>query len=129
MEGLEPDSIDNWDDLCKKFIDNFQGTWQKPRTRFDLAQCKQEQNDTLWSYIRRFFKKKATCINLPERDIIDCFHNGLYDRRVHLDFGRNRPHNIEEMRELINKWADAEDLHHEKFEGKQKVGDGNSKNQ
>jgi hypothetical protein len=33
------------------------------------------------------------------------------------------------MWELIKKWADAEDLHREKFEGKQKNSDGNNKNQ
>ena len=34
LTGLPENSIDSWGDLCTKFINNFQGTYTKPRVNW-----------------------------------------------------------------------------------------------
>jgi hypothetical protein len=79
LESLSTNSIDSWERLKKVFIDNFQGAIARVGTRHDLAQCKQERNELLQSYTRRFFDVRATIANISEDDIIDCFYNGITD--------------------------------------------------
>jgi hypothetical protein len=79
LESLGRNSIDSWERLKKVFINNFQGAITRAGTRHDLAQCKQERNELLRSYTRRFFDVRATIANISEDDIIDCFYNGITD--------------------------------------------------
>jgi hypothetical protein len=60
LESLNNNSIDSWERLKKVFIDNFQGAITCVGTRHDLAQCKQERNELLWSYTCHFFDMRAT---------------------------------------------------------------------
>jgi hypothetical protein len=50
LESLSNNSIDSWEWLKKVFIDNFQGAITRASTQHDLAQCRQECNELLWSY-------------------------------------------------------------------------------
>lgn len=78
----------------------------RPSNRVDLAQVKQQKNETLRDYLRRFFEKKTTIVDISERDVIDCFQNGLSGRRMYQDFGRRRPSTIKELKEMVQNWAD-----------------------
>jgi hypothetical protein len=42
-------------------------------TRMDLAMVKQEQGETLRKYMQRFFDKRATVINVSDKEVIDLF--------------------------------------------------------
>jgi hypothetical protein len=44
----------------------------------DLAMVKQEQGETLRKYMRRFFDKRATVVNVSDKEVIDLFQDGLY---------------------------------------------------
>jgi hypothetical protein len=57
----------------------------------DLAMVKQEQGETLRKYMRRFFDKRATVVDVTDKEVIDLFQNGLYHRRTFEDFGRRHP--------------------------------------
>jgi hypothetical protein len=84
IKSLKPDSIDSWDNLKKAFM-------LRAGTHHDLSQCKQEQNETLRSYTRRFFETRATMANISDNDVIDCFQNGFYERHVFRNFGCSHP--------------------------------------
>ena len=73
LQNLQPHSIDSWLALSKQFVNNFQGTYQCPGSRYDLASCKQKPDEGLREYNRRFFEKKATYVFLSDHDIIDIF--------------------------------------------------------
>jgi len=73
LENLKPHSIDTWLALSKQFVNNFQGTYQRPSSRYDLASCKQKADEGLREYNHRFFEKKATCVSLSDHDVIDIF--------------------------------------------------------
>jgi hypothetical protein len=44
----------------------------------DLAMVKQEQGETLRKYMRRFFDKRATVVDVTDKEVIDLFQDGLY---------------------------------------------------
>jgi hypothetical protein len=109
LESLSNNSIDSWERLKKVFIDNFQGAIARAGTCHDLAQCKQERNELLRSYIRRFFDVRATIVNSSEEDIIDCFYNGLTEPGIYRDFGRNRPKTVAGLRDMMHDWSEQEE--------------------
>jgi hypothetical protein len=75
-------------------------------TRHDLSQVKQEMNETLRSYTRRFFEMRATTANITNEDVIRCFQNGLFSKHMYHDLGRNRSTTTVELRDLMARWAD-----------------------
>jgi hypothetical protein len=113
--SLSNNSIDSWERLKKVFIDNFQGAIARAGTHHDLAQCKQERNELLRSYTRRFFDVRATIANISEDDIIDCFYNGITDPGIYRDFGRNRPKAIAGLRDMMHDWSEQEEKMWERF--------------
>jgi hypothetical protein len=83
LSSLKPNSINSWEDLKRAFIDNFQGSMIGAGTRHNLSQVKQEMNETLRSYTRRFFEMRATIANITDMDIIRCFQNGLFSKHTY----------------------------------------------
>ena len=77
LESLARESIHSWEDLKKAFIDNFQGSLHRVATRHALSMCKQEQGESIRSYVKRFFDTRATIPNVADDDIIDYFQGGV----------------------------------------------------
>ena len=73
LESLARESIHSWDDLKKAFIDNFQGSLHRVATRHALLMCKQEQGESIRSYVKYFFDTRATIPNIADDDVIDYF--------------------------------------------------------
>jgi hypothetical protein len=73
LESLEKYSIDKWDQLKDQFTRNFAGAMGRSGTHMDLAMVKQEQGETLRKYMRRFFDKRATVVDLTDKEVIDLF--------------------------------------------------------
>jgi hypothetical protein len=136
LESLDKHSIDKWGQLKKQFTSNFAGAMGRSGTRTDLAMVKQEQGETLRKYMRRFFDKCATVVNVTDKEVIDLFQDGLYHRRTFEDFGRRRPKSIPHLKDMITSWADEEYKANAKYDairGKSKQntggGSGNNENQ
>jgi hypothetical protein len=97
----------------------------------DLAIVKQEQGETLHKYMRRFFDKCATVVDVTDKEVIDLFQDGLYHRRTFEDFGRRRPSSITHLKDMITSWADEEDKVNAKYDairGKSKKNTGGNNN-
>jgi hypothetical protein len=71
LESLDKHSIDKWDQLKEQFTSNFAGAMGRSGTRMDLAMVKQEQGETLRKYMRRFFDKRATVVDVTDKEVID----------------------------------------------------------
>jgi hypothetical protein len=82
----------------------------------DLAMVKQEQGETLRKYMRRFFDKRATVVDVTDKEVIDLFEDGLYHRRTFEDFGRRRPSSITKLKDMITSWVDEEDKDNTKYD-------------
>ena len=59
--------------------------------------CKQEQGESIRSYVKRFFHTRATIPNVTDDDIIDYFQSGITVQSLYHDFGRNRPKTVVEL--------------------------------
>jgi hypothetical protein len=99
----------------------------------DLAMIKQEQGETLRKYMRRFFDKRATVVDVTDKEVIDLFQDGLYHRRTFEDFGRRRLNSIPHLKDMITSWADEEDKANAKYDAirgknKQNQGSGSGSN-
>jgi hypothetical protein len=132
LESLAKYSIDKWDRLKEQFTSNFAGAMGRSGTRMDLAMVKQEQGETLRKYMRRFFDKHTTIVDVTDKEVIDLFQDGLYHRRTFEDFGRRHPSSITHLKDMITSWADDEDKANAKYDairGKSKQNtSGNSNN-
>jgi hypothetical protein len=133
LESLEKYSIDKWDQLKEQFTSNFAGAMGRSGTRMDLAMVKQEQGETLRKYMRRFFNKRDTVVDVSDKEVIDLFQDGLYHRRTFEDFGRCRPSSITHLKDMTTSWADEEDKANAKYDAirgksKQNTGGGSSNN-
>jgi hypothetical protein len=104
--------MDEWDQLKAQFTSNFAGAMG----RSDLAMVKQEQGETLRQYMRRFFDKRATVVDITDKEVIDLFQDGLYHHRTFEDFGRLRPSSITKLKDMITSWADEEDKANAKYD-------------
>jgi hypothetical protein len=97
----------------------------------DLAMVKQEQGETLRKYMRCFFDKRATEVDVFDKEVIDLFQDGLYHHRTFEDFGRRCPSSITHLKDMITSWADEEDKANTKYDairGKSKQNTGGNNN-
>jgi hypothetical protein len=133
LKLLEKYSIDKWDQLKEQFTSNFAGAMGRSGTRMDLAMVKQEQGETLRKYKWCFFDKRATVVDVTEKEVIEHFQDGLYHRRTFEDFGRCRPSSITHLKDMITSWADEEDKANAMYDAirgksKQNAGGNNNNN-
>ena len=71
--------------------------------------CKQEQGESIRSYIKHFFDTRATIPNIADDDVIDYFQSGITVQSLYRDFGRNHPKTVVELCDMMQRWADKED--------------------
>jgi hypothetical protein len=64
----------------------------------------------------RFFDKRATVVDVTDKEVIDLFQDGLYHRRTFEDFGCRRPSSITKLKDMITSWADEEDKANAKYD-------------
>ena len=116
--ALEPAPLtwlESLEDLKKAFVDNFQGSLHRVATRHALSMIKQEQGESIRSYVKRFFDTRATIPNVADDDVIDYFQSGITVQSLYRDFGRNRPKMVVELRDMMHRWADEEEQEHSRF--------------
>jgi hypothetical protein len=133
LESLDKNSIVKWDQLKEQFTSNFAGAMGRSGTRMDLAMVKLEQGETLRKYMRRFVDKRATVVDVTDKEVIDLFQDVLYHCRTFEDFSRRRPKSIPHLKDMITSWADEEDKANAKYnairgKSKQNAGSGSSNN-
>jgi hypothetical protein len=82
--------------------------------------------------MRCFFDKRATVVDVTDKEFIDLFQEGLYHHRTFEDFVRRRLSSITKLMDMITSWTDEEDKANVKYDsirGKSKHNTGgNNKN-
>jgi hypothetical protein len=79
----------------------------------------------------RFFDKRATVVDVTDKEVIDLFQDGIYHRGTFEDFGRRRPSSVTKLKNMITSLADEEDKANAKYDairGKTKQNPGGSNN-
>ena len=79
---LTPGSISSWDEMCNRFITNFQGTRDDPLAVGDLRRIKQQPRETLQKYIQRFNNAHLKISRVTDEAIISAFSDGVRDAKM-----------------------------------------------
>ena len=71
--NLPPGLISSWDEMCNRFIANFQGTRDRPLAMGDLHRIKQQPRETLQIYIQHFSGVRLKVPKVTDEAIISAF--------------------------------------------------------
>nr|AAS07074.1 putative retrotransposon gag protein [Oryza sativa Japonica Group] len=109
LHGLPRGTIGSWAELRDHFIANFQGTFERPGTQFDLYNVVQKSEESLRDYIRRFSEQRNKISDITDDVIIAAFTKGIRHEDLVGKFGRKPPKMVKQMFEKANEYAKAED--------------------
>jgi hypothetical protein len=109
IEHLPAGSIRNWRDLRSVFVGNFQGTYTRPSTTWDLRGCRQGKDETLRDYIRRFSKLCNNLSDTTDAEIITAFTFGTTCSTLIHELGVRKPRTVKELLDLATDHAEGED--------------------
>ena len=77
LDRIRPGSIDTWEQLCQAFVDNYQATFTRPGTSWDLEIVKHKTEETIRRYIDRFWENSNKIGECDQKEVIMAFHRGL----------------------------------------------------
>src|SRR5207253_4720328 len=109
LTGLLANSINSWEDLCAKFINNFQGTFMKPGVEWDLYQIQQKKNESLQEYSQWFMKKKNTIPGVSDALVMASFRKGVKDPDLLKKLSRWQPEIVKELFDMAGRYASQEE--------------------
>jgi hypothetical protein len=117
---LPPLSIDSWRSLRDKFLLNFQGYRPDTDALAELSLCKQMEKETLREYYRKFVTLKSQLPSVDDQIAIHCAIRGLRAGVLYSHCIRDPPKNLQELYQLLEKYARSEELHQRKVESQRK---------
>jgi hypothetical protein len=109
LEHLPCDKIQDWKDLHRVFIGNFQGTYMRPGKQWELRNCKQQPRESLRGYIQRFSKRWTELPGATDNDGISAFQNGTTCTSLIHRLGRRMPRMTRELLDIASNHADGEE--------------------
>jgi hypothetical protein len=114
IKKLPPGSIDSWDSFEDVFVKNFRSTCKKPASLEELRSCRQKHDESMRKYIQRWNIIKNSAENISDERAIDAFVAGIRRGDFVEDLGRTNPKTVSALMEIANRWADGEDVVHNK---------------
>jgi hypothetical protein len=120
---LPPLSIDSWRSLRDKFLLNFQGYRLDIDALAELSLCKQLEKETLREYYRKFLTLKSQLPSVDDQIAIHYAISGLRAGVLYSHCIRDPPKNLQELYQLLEKYARFEELHQHKVESQRKPKD------
>jgi broad specificity phosphatase PhoE len=111
LEHLPRNKINNWTDLRRVFVGNFQGMYTRPSKQWELRNCKHQPGESLREYIQRFSK---CCTELPgatDNDAISVFQSGTTCTfLIHRRLGRRMTRTTRELLDIASNHTDGEEV-------------------
>jgi hypothetical protein len=109
LEHLPRDKIQDWTNLRRVFVGNFQGTYMRPGKQWELCNCKQQHGESLCEYIRRFSKRCTKLPSATNNDAISAFQNVTTCTSLIHRLGRRMPRMTRELLDIASNHADGEE--------------------
>jgi hypothetical protein len=109
LEHLPRNKINDWTDLRRVFVGNFQGMYARPGKQWELCNCKQKPKESLREYIHCFSKH---CTELPstmDNDAISTFQNDMTCSSLIHRLGRRTPRTTRDLLDIASNHADGEE--------------------
>jgi hypothetical protein len=104
------DKINDWTDLRRVFLENFQGTYMRPGKQWEMRSCKQQPGESLREYIHCFFKR---CTELPsaiDSDAILAFQNNTMCTSLIHRLRRRMPCMSRELLDITSSHTDGKEV-------------------
>jgi hypothetical protein len=79
LQHLPQHCIDDWGDFSHWFITNFQSLSDKPAQPWDLKSIRQQNDETLHSFLKRFQTMRNRIPEVAETAVIEDFYRGSND--------------------------------------------------
>jgi hypothetical protein len=73
------------------FIENFQGTYERPSTVETLKTIKQKHDESLHDYVKRFCNARNSIPHIQDIEIIKAFHDGVNDVKTMEEIAMKKP--------------------------------------
>ena len=96
---------------------NFQGTYVRPGNSWDLRGCRQQPDEPLRDYIRRFSKQCSELPSVKDSEVISALHLGTTCRDLVRELGRNPPSSANELFDMVTNFASGEEAVGAIFDG------------
>ena len=77
FDKLRPNSIDTWEQLQRKFYENFCGVLTHPSPRIELRTSKQKLDKTFQEYYYYFVELQAQFYDIIDGEVTEYFSNGI----------------------------------------------------
>eukprot|EP00267_Zea_mays_P022216 XP_008646885.1 uncharacterized protein LOC103628468 [Zea mays] len=117
---LPPLSIESWKGLRDKFLLNFQGYRPDTDALAKLSLRKHQEKETLREYYKKFLTLKSQLLYVDDHIAIHYAISGLRAGILYSHYIRDPPRNLQELYQLIEKYARSEELHQRKIESQRK---------
>jgi hypothetical protein len=95
--NLPEASIQSWDQLCAMFIENFQGTYERPSTAETLKTIKQRHDESIRDYVKRFCNARNAIPHIQDIEIINAFHDGISDIKTVVEIAMKKPKTVADL--------------------------------
>lgn len=106
---IDPGKITSWGQLKAMMVENFQGNYDDPITSEHLFAVKQQPDETLRSFIKRFIHVKCQDSEVSERTIINAAQQGLLHGPLREKLMRLPRSTFSELVQKMEEYARAED--------------------
>jgi hypothetical protein len=108
LNNLPAGSITSWDDLSQAFTSNFQATYNRSGSAFNLGRVTMKADEKLQDYTNRFFENRNTCVGVRDDQVVDSYKKGLKDRKVFEKIYESGATKVAPLMEVVNKLIDTE---------------------
>jgi hypothetical protein len=105
--SLRPGTITSWQKLKDMLVTSFQGFQTKSVTAQALFQCKQDQEEYLQAYVRRFLMLRAQAPTVPNEIVIEAMIKGLQPGPTAQYFARKPPQTLETLDQKMDEYIRA----------------------
>jgi hypothetical protein len=118
LEHLPASQINNWDNLVRTFVGNFQDTYARPGNSWDLRACTQKTGESLRDFIRRFSKRCTELPSVAQSEIVHAFLEGTTCWDLVRELRRSPPVDSNELFDISTSFASGEEAVGAIFDGK-----------
>lgn len=90
------------------FVGNLGATCPRPGNPWDLNNCRQKADESLWDYIQHFSKHYNELPNIVDADVMSAFLSGTRSQVLIHELGRTHQRTTRELLNIVTSHASGE---------------------
>jgi hypothetical protein len=105
--NLPSNTIRTWDQLYAIFIENFQGTYERPSTAKTMKTIKQKYDESLCDYAKHFCNTRNIILHIQDIKVIIAFRDGITDLKTVEEITMKKPKIMVDQLVVVDECFDA----------------------